>query len=89
MTVDEIQDVIVMELVVLTNKDLETLLAELQGQGDQWPCDSLILTEAVVILEGKLGVELPMDDATASSLKTVKGLAQRIHGVMHEAGSGV
>lgn len=88
MGVDEIQSLIVEELAVVTNKDFNSLLEELRTGGDQWPCDSLILTEAVVVLEAKLGVELPMDDATASSLMSVKGLATRFHSVLEGVGSG-
>lgn len=79
MTYEEILEAILSELSLILQSSVDSVRAKLKADGDQWPCDSLLLTEAVVALEASVGIHLPMDARTAKSLKSVKGLAVYIH----------
>ena len=78
MNVTEVEDMIVRHLAETMGTDRGALTAQLSDAGAEWPCDSLVLAEVVVILEEELDFELPMDDETSKALRTVKGLARRI-----------
>jgi hypothetical protein len=60
---------------------MEQLNAMLTSE-DEWPYDSIVLAEVLVIVEGNLGLTVPMNPETATALRSVHGLIGRLAGLM-------
>ncbi len=80
---DRVTTAVLQALHQVTGTPLEelekTLLSEAE---DDWPFDSIVLVEVLVLVEADLGLTVPMDTETAKSLRTVHGLIRRLRGLM-------
>ena len=78
-----------MEIVRLLARQLQRdqagLEAELSAAGSALPVDSLASIEILLEVEEMFGVRLPDDEATASALRSVHGLARRVCQVRRSA----
>lgn len=81
-SLEDVTRLVVVELATVLAVDLTNLMRQLEEAGEPWPFDSIVLAEVLVRVEQLMSVAVPMNEATARALRSVRGLAARIHGAV-------